>query len=52
MSSGLCFDRIDEVGSGFGQLVFLLGWNVSKLIRRAAERLLPCVACWNTLSRR
>lgn len=27
LSSGLGVRRIDELGSGFGQLVFLLGWN-------------------------
>ncbi len=27
LSCGLDIDRIDEIGSGFGQLVFLLGWN-------------------------
>lgn len=27
LSSGLGVHRIDELGSGFGQLVFLLGWN-------------------------
>jgi hypothetical protein len=27
LSCGLTIDRIDEIGSGFGQLMFLLGWN-------------------------
>lgn len=32
ISCGLGIDRVDEVGSGFGQLVFLLGWNGFKTV--------------------
>lgn len=32
MACGLDIDRVDEVGSGFGQLVFLLGWNGFKTV--------------------
>ncbi|MBY0321029.1 MAG: hypothetical protein K2X72_20070 [Reyranella sp.] len=32
LSCGLGIRRVDEVGSGFGQLMFLLGWNGFKTI--------------------
>jgi hypothetical protein len=39
LSCGLGIHRVDEVGSGFGQLMFLLGWNGLKTVGFEVNRL-------------
>lgn len=38
LTCGLDIRRIDEIGSGFGQLMFLLGWNGFKTVGYESDR--------------